>query len=53
VVGDVLYGGPPADLPEGRHALHASGITLPHPSEGTLLKVESQLPDDLRALGVE
>jgi len=52
VVGDALYGGPPADLPEGRHALHASGITLPHPTDGTLVKVESPLPEDLRALAI-
>jgi 23S rRNA pseudouridine1911/1915/1917 synthase len=52
VVGDLLYGGPPADLPEGRHALHASGITLPHPTDGTALAVESPLPEDLRALRI-
>jgi len=53
VVNDILYGGPPADLPENRHALHASGITLPHPIDGKLIEVESPLPEDLRALGIE
>lgn len=52
VVGDALYGGPPAALPEGRHALHASGITLPHPTDGRLMDVESPLPEDLGALGI-
>ena len=53
VVNDILYGGPPADLPENRHALHASGITLPHPIDGKLIEVESPLPEDLRALGID
>jgi len=53
VVGDTLYGGPPADLPEGRHALHASGITLPHPIDGKLIEVETPLPEDLRALAID
>ena len=53
VVGDALYGGPPADLPEARHALHASGITLPHPSDGKLIEVESPLPEDLQTLRIE
>ena len=52
VVGDVLYGGPPSALPTGRHALHASAITLPHPDTGTRLTVESPLPEDLRALAI-
>jgi 23S rRNA pseudouridine1911/1915/1917 synthase len=53
VLGDLLYGGPPADdLEEGRHALHASGITLPHPRDGTTVTVESPLPADLEALEI-
>jgi 23S rRNA pseudouridine1911/1915/1917 synthase len=53
VLGDVLYGGPASELPPGRHALHACGITLPHPDGGTLVRVESPLPDDLQALRAE
>jgi 23S rRNA pseudouridine1911/1915/1917 synthase len=45
VLGDVLYGGPDAGLAPGRHALHASGLTLPG-APG----LESELPDDLSAL---
>jgi 23S rRNA pseudouridine1911/1915/1917 synthase len=50
VLGDALYGGPDAGLPPGRHALHACGLTLPRPADGTTLRVESPLPPDLRAL---
>jgi 23S rRNA pseudouridine1911/1915/1917 synthase len=52
VLGDTLYGGPACDLVAGRHALHASAITLPHPDTGTRLTVESPLPEDLRALAI-
>jgi 23S rRNA pseudouridine1911/1915/1917 synthase len=50
VVGDLLYGGPAGGLPPGRHALHAARLTLPHPSDGRTLVLESELPADLRAL---
>jgi 23S rRNA pseudouridine1911/1915/1917 synthase len=50
VLGDVLYGGHPAGLPAGRHALHASRLQLRHPGDGHLLTLESPLPDDLGAL---
>jgi 23S rRNA pseudouridine1911/1915/1917 synthase len=50
VAGDALYGGAPADLPPGRHALHAARLALPHPSDGRALAIESPLPADLRAL---
>ena len=53
VVGDVLYGGPACGLAAGRHALHACGITLPHPDTGALLVVETPLPNDLEALQIE
>jgi 23S rRNA pseudouridine1911/1915/1917 synthase len=49
VLGDALYGGPDVDLPPRRHALHAAGVTLPHPAGG-LLTVESPLPGDLQQL---
>ena len=35
------------------HALHACGITLPHPGDETLLSVESPLPHDLRGVAAE
>lgn len=50
VLGDALYGGPPAELPPGRHALHAAALVLPHPADGRPLRVESALPADLQAL---
>ena len=51
VVNDLLYGGPRSEeLPKGRHALHASGITLPHPTTGTMVTVDSPLPADLKVL---
>ncbi len=53
VLGDVLYGGPACGLAAGRHALHACAITLPHPETGSRLTVESALPEDLRALGID
>ena len=50
VLGDVLYGGAPAGLPRGRHALHAAGLTLPHPTDGRPLSLSALLPADLAAL---
>jgi 23S rRNA pseudouridine1911/1915/1917 synthase len=50
VVGDVLYGARPAELPAGRHALHAAGLALAHPVRGTPLTLASPLPDDLARL---
>jgi 23S rRNA pseudouridine1911/1915/1917 synthase len=50
VVGDTLYGGPPADLPPGRHALHATGLELPHPRDGRRLVLTSPLPAELARL---
>src|SRR5205823_14479071 len=41
VLGDVLYGGAPAGLPRGRHALHAAGLTLPHPTDGRPLSLRT------------
>ena len=45
VLGDALYGGPDAGLAPGRHALHASTLTL-----AGLPRLDSELPDDLSAL---
>ena len=50
VLGDVLYGGAPAGLPRGRHALHAAGLTLPHPTDGRPLSLSALLPADMAAL---
>lgn len=50
VVGDRLYGGADAPLPDGRHALHASAVTI---ADGVLpepLALTSALPDDLQSL---
>jgi len=51
LLGDVLYGGAPAGLPPGRHALHAVRMTLPHPADGRPLTLSAPLPADLAALG--
>jgi 23S rRNA pseudouridine1911/1915/1917 synthase len=45
VLGDALYGGPDAGLAAGRHALHASTLTLVG-----LPRLDSELPEDLSAL---
>jgi 23S rRNA pseudouridine1911/1915/1917 synthase len=46
LVGDLLYGGPPA--PElGRHFLHASAIAFRHPTSGEELAFSSPLPREL------
>jgi 23S rRNA pseudouridine1911/1915/1917 synthase len=50
VLGDRLYGGPPAGLPPRRHALHATGLVLPAMDGRPALAVESPLPGDLVAL---
>lgn len=46
LIGDVLYGGP-ADPELGRHFLHASRLTLPHPTSGQPVTIESPLPPEL------
>jgi 23S rRNA pseudouridine1911/1915/1917 synthase len=50
VLGDLLYGGPPVALAPGRHALHATELTLPHPSDGRRLALRSALPAELETL---
>ena len=47
VVGDVRYGGPPAD----RLMLHAERIELAHPLTGERLAVSSRRPDEFGARG--
>jgi len=51
VLGDILYGGAPAGLPPGRHALHAAGMTFPHPADGRPLSLRAALPAELAAFG--
>lgn len=46
VVGDTLYGGPPADLPPARHALHARSLGW----VARNLEIVAPLPADLVAL---
>jgi len=46
IVGDTLYGARPAELPAGRHALHAA--SLARPAVG--FAVVAPLPDDLAGL---
>lgn len=48
LVGDALYGGP-EDLALGRHFLHASTITLPHPTTGRPVALTSPLAPELEA----
>ena len=48
LVGDALYGGPPAPDGSPGHFLHASRIAIPHPSGGTL-DVSAPLPAERAA----
>jgi 23S rRNA pseudouridine1911/1915/1917 synthase len=50
VVGDALYGGPPADLPSGRHALHGADLTLPALGGCGPVTIQSPLAADLVGL---
>jgi 23S rRNA pseudouridine1911/1915/1917 synthase len=50
VLGDTLYGGPPTDLPAGRHALHASDLSFVHPGRRQPMHLASELPPELQAL---
>jgi 23S rRNA pseudouridine1911/1915/1917 synthase len=49
LIGDELYGGPPA---RGGHVLHAERITFPDPRTGEAVTVEAPLPD-ARAAAIE
>jgi 23S rRNA pseudouridine1911/1915/1917 synthase len=48
VLGDRLYGSRRADLAP-RPLLHASSIELPHPKDGTPLRIEAPVPEDMAA----
>jgi 23S rRNA pseudouridine1911/1915/1917 synthase len=50
VLNDLLYGGPPVDLPAARHALHATALTFSHPASGETVVIRSPLPPDLASL---
>jgi 23S rRNA pseudouridine1911/1915/1917 synthase len=50
VVGDLLYGGSPAALAPGRHALHAAALELPSLGDRSALTLRSPLAPDLHSL---
>jgi 23S rRNA pseudouridine1911/1915/1917 synthase len=50
VLGDELYGGPAADLPAGRHALHAVALSFAHPGTGEPIVITSPVPADIARL---
>ena len=50
VLGDRVYGSPTPELPEGRHALHAAAIALPHPADGHPLRLTCPSPPDMEAV---
>jgi 23S rRNA pseudouridine1911/1915/1917 synthase len=49
LVGDALYGGPPAAPGTHGHFLHASAATFPHPSTGVRTTFSAPLPPDRAA----
>ena len=49
VAGDYLYGAPLPQLP-GRFALHSAYLSFTHPLSGAIIRLESPLPEELRAL---
>ncbi len=49
VVGDRLYGSLRADS-AARPLLHALSLVLPHPDTGSMLTIDSPIPDDMRRL---
>ena len=49
IVGDALYGTEGMDsFGVGRHFLHACSLEFSHPADGRTVKIESELPDELR-----
>jgi 23S rRNA pseudouridine1911/1915/1917 synthase len=46
IVGDTLYGGPPAPAGAPGHFLHAAALSLPHPTEGAALTLRAPLPPE-------
>jgi 23S rRNA pseudouridine1911/1915/1917 synthase len=49
LLGDRLYGGP-SGPGSPRTALHAVGLSFPHPATGSLVELEAPLPPELQAL---
>ncbi|MDQ3186802.1 MAG: RNA pseudouridine synthase, partial [Pseudomonadota bacterium] len=59
LVGDLVYGGKPKNIPEGtgrliagfsRQALHAQKLELSHPQHGKRMMWEARLPEDMNKL---
>lgn len=46
LLGDALYGGPPAPGGASGHVLHAARITFPHPTSGAATTLSAPLPPD-------
>jgi 23S rRNA pseudouridine1911/1915/1917 synthase len=51
IIGDTLYGKESRLI--GRQALHASDMELPHPLEGSIIKLHAELPADIISLAAE
>ncbi len=49
LVGDALYGGPPAAAGTRGHFLHAAAVRFPHPTTGAPTRIEAPLPPDRAA----
>jgi 23S rRNA-/tRNA-specific pseudouridylate synthase len=49
LVGDPLYGGPPAAVGTRGHFLHAAALTFPHPATGMIMTLLAPLPPDRAA----
>lgn len=49
LVGDALYGGPPAAPGTRGHLLHAASATFPHPTSGSRMTLAAPLPADRAA----
>jgi 23S rRNA pseudouridine1911/1915/1917 synthase len=51
IVGDSLYGAHSTEnFGLKRHFLHASGLEFRHPDDGRLIKLQAELPSELREL---
>jgi len=50
IAGDFLYGGPMARRLAPRVMLHAAVLVFPHPETGAKVRIEAQVPSDMRGL---
>ncbi len=50
ILGDTLYGDPEGSPLIGRQALHCVSMSFSHPSDGSPIRVEAPLPDDMLSL---